>query len=37
MRTDMLKEELKNLAEMLESINTDIKKAWQWLIKKFGL
>ena len=31
------KEELKVLAEMLEGINTDIKKAWQWLIKKLGL
>ena len=37
MRTNMLKEELKVLAEMLEGINTDIKKAWQWLIKKLGL
>ena len=33
----MLKEELKALQEMLEGIETDLKKAWRWLIRKLGL
>lgn len=27
--------ELNDLAKMLESLNADLKKAWEWICKKF--
>jgi len=30
-----MKQELKNIAQMLESLNTDLKKLWRLICKKF--
>lgn len=30
-----MKKELNDIAMMLESLNTDLKKAWEWICKKF--
>jgi hypothetical protein len=30
-----MKKELNDIAMMLESLNADLKKAWEWICKKF--
>ena len=30
-----MKKELNDIAKMLESLNADLKKAWEWICKKF--
>jgi hypothetical protein len=30
-----MKKELNDIAMMLENLNADLKKAWEWICKKF--
>lgn len=30
-----MKNEFNNLLQMLENLNADLKKAWEWICKKF--